>query len=114
MVWGEETELGKNGSETWRLRLVISAAGRGWKLPWTPAYSQDVCKTPSSSRTSTQALTPWPSFCVARPPEDGPSLSYATPDGSPPGSRHCCSPDFKYFPLSEASVCCVFLNTEPN
>ena len=94
--------------------LSIPALPRGWKLPWTPAYWRDGCKTPSNSRTSTQALTPWPSFCVARPPEDGPSLSYATPDGSPPGSRHCCSPDFKYFLLSKASVYRVSLNTEPS
>ena len=94
--------------------LSIPALPRGWKLPWTPAYWRDGCKTPSNCRTSTQALTPWPSFCVARPPEDGPSLSYATPYGSPPGSRHCCSPDFKYFLLSKASVCHVSLYTEPS
>ena len=50
MVWGEETELGKNGSETWRLRLVISAAGRGWKLPWAGRRCLPLCNSHNQPR----------------------------------------------------------------
>lgn len=33
MVWGEERELCKTGSETWRVHHVISLVGRGEELP---------------------------------------------------------------------------------